>query len=279
MISESASAAFAELARRIHVSERAEDVFQAIVDIAVDVVTGCDHASVMIKGKDGFVTVAASDAVASAIDELELLLGEGPCLDAVITEDPQIAPDLAESSPWPALTAKTLAATPVRGSMGFRLLTDGRKAGALDLFSDRPNGFDERSVNEASVLASFASVALMTFSAREQAENLKKALESNREIGKAVGLLMSAHKVSKQRAFDLLDRTSQELNLKLADVASRVVRGQQSQHARPAPDNFPTNGVTQVTRREVQWRHRSNSAAATLTSRRTCGRLTRTVRN
>lgn len=69
----------------------------------------------------------------------------------------------------------------------------------------------------------------MTTSARQQAKDLGAGLASNREIGKAVGLLMAAHRVTEQEAFGILDRTSQDLNLKLADVAARVVEGQQSQ--------------------------------------------------
>ena len=117
--------------------------------------------------------------------------------------------------------------------IGFRLLVDGRKAGALNLFSDTPGGFTSESVSQASVLASFASVALMTLTAREQSGSLLKALDSNREIGKAVGLLMAAHKVSQERAFEILDKTSQDLNMKLVEVAAKVVQGQHDQYKKP----------------------------------------------
>ena len=79
------------------------------------------------------------------------------------------------------------------------------------------------------VIASFASVALMAIRAREQAATLRQGLQSNREIGKAVGLLMAAHHISGQEAFELLRSTSQELNMKLAHVASQVIEGQESQ--------------------------------------------------
>ncbi|HET9888940.1 MAG TPA: ANTAR domain-containing protein, partial [Mycobacterium sp.] len=53
-------------------------------------------------------------------------------------------------------------------------------------------------------------------------------LLSNREIGKAVGMLMMLHEMSEDEAFDLLRRHSQALNIKLADVAREVIekRGQ-----------------------------------------------------
>jgi AmiR/NasT family two-component response regulator len=48
-------------------------------------------------------------------------------------------------------------------------------------------------------------------------------LLSNREIGKAVGMLMLLHNMTEDEAFDLLRRYSQSLNIKLADVARQVI--------------------------------------------------------
>lgn len=233
MITDSASAAFASLAQCIYTTGSAEQIYQAIVDTAVAVVTGCDHSCIMLMSSGSVTTAAASDAVAGVIDEFERALGEGPCLDAILEETPQFDPDLTTASPWPRLAEQVVAVTPVRGMIGFRLLVDGRKAGALNLFSDTPGGFTTASVSQASILASFASVAVMTAAAREQSGHLLKALDSNREIGKAVGLLMAAHKVSQERAFEILDNTSQSLNMKLAEVAAKVVQGQQDQYKTP----------------------------------------------
>jgi hypothetical protein len=122
-----------------------------------------------------------------------------------------------------------VAETPVRSAIGYRLLLDGDKVGALNLFSDTPGGLTSKSADVGAVIASFASVALMAIRAREEAATLRQGLQSNREIGKAVGLLMAAHHISGQEAFELLRNTSQELNMKLTKVASQVIEGQESQ--------------------------------------------------
>ena len=49
------------------------------------------------------------------------------------------------------------------------------------------------------------------------------------EIGKAVGLLMAAHRVTADEAFAILRKTSQDLNIKLASVAELVVQGRDDQ--------------------------------------------------
>jgi AmiR/NasT family two-component response regulator len=59
--------------------------------------------------------------------------------------------------------------------------------------------------------------------AGEQVANLEQALQSNREIGVALGVLMAHHRVTQDQAFTLLRVASQNLHRKLRDIASDVV--------------------------------------------------------
>jgi AmiR/NasT family two-component response regulator len=117
--------------------------------------------------------------------------------------------------------------------MSIRLPVDRTKVGALNLFSDTPNAFDETSVERAVVLGAFATVATNAAAHGEDAAALRRELASSRAIGKAVGMLMVLNDLSDDDAFDLLRRTSQDANVKLANVAAHIVRG----HSRPASDN------------------------------------------
>jgi hypothetical protein len=214
---------FAALAEIIYQGSDATQMYAAICIAATLTVRGCDHASLLVRENDRYVTVGASDRLAHQIDELERRAGDGPCIDAIEEETPQIDTDLTTPSLWPKLASVLVAETPVRGAMGFRLLVDKRKGAALNLFSDTPNMFDAESAGRAAVLASFASVAINTIASGEDAAALSRGLLSNREIGMAVGMLMLLHGISEEEAFDMLRRHSQELNVKLADVARAVV--------------------------------------------------------
>jgi transcriptional regulator with GAF, ATPase, and Fis domain len=221
---------FRQMSALIYAGADAGSIHQALVDASTRLVEGCDRASLLVRTRDRFVTAAATDGVARRIDQIELEVGEGPCLDAVLDEAYQHDADLTTATtPWPRFTERIVAETPVRSAIGYRLLLDGDKVGALNLFSDTPGGLTERSADTGAVIASFASVALMAIRAREEAATLRQGLQSNREIGKAVGLLMSAHRISGEVAFNLLRTTSQELNMKLSQVAHQVVHGQESQ--------------------------------------------------
>jgi hypothetical protein len=217
------SEVFESLARIVYVSDTFEEVYVAIVRAAPGLVAGCDHASLMLRRDDRFETVAASDDVARAIDRYERELGEGPCIDAIAGASVFHDPDLTNGSPWPRLTQRVLAHTPVRGMAGFRLRAGEGAVGALNLFSDTAGGITDESVDQGIVLASFVTVALMASTQRDTAESLRAGLRSNREIGKAMGLMMAFHKITDDEAFTMLRSASQNLNTKLVEVARQVV--------------------------------------------------------
>jgi transcriptional regulator with GAF, ATPase, and Fis domain len=214
---------FAALAEIIYHGPESSEVYAAICVAATLVVNGCDHASLLVRHDGRYITVGASDRIAQRIDDMERIVGDGPCVDAIEEETPQIETDLTTPNQWPQLAARLVAETPVRGAMGFRILVDRRKTGALNLFSDKPNVFDAESAGQAVVLASFASVAVNAVAQGEDVSTLRRGLLSNREIGKAVGMLMMLNGVDEHEAFDVLRRYSQDLNIKLADVARTVI--------------------------------------------------------
>jgi hypothetical protein len=54
-------------------------------------------------------------------------------------------------------------------------------------------------------------------------DNLHRALNSNREIGAAMGILMARHNLTSDQAFDLLRRTSQSEHRKVVAIAAEVI--------------------------------------------------------
>ncbi len=53
---------------------------------------------------------------------------------------------------------------------------------------------------------------------------LQQALQTNRTIGTAIGIVMASYELDANRAFKVLVRTSQQTNRKLHDIAAEVVR-------------------------------------------------------
>jgi GAF domain-containing protein len=216
---------FRALAEVVYSGESYESVYDAVCRSTVEFVDGCDHASLMLRRHGRIQTVGASDEIARQIDQLEHALGEGPCLDAIDESEPDqhFCTDLTSGSKWPTLAQMILERTEIKGMAGFRIRQDGQKVGALNVFSDTPGALTDHSLDQAIMLTSFASVTLAALDRGEEATTLRRGLESNREIGKAIGLLMAMHDIDDDQAFQMLSKVSQEMNIKLAQVATQVI--------------------------------------------------------
>jgi len=84
---------------------------------------------------------------------------------------------------------------------------------------------DERIVGDllgqAFSLAVDRVVAATTFADRES--HLAKAIESHRLIGQAIGILIERHRITPAQAFAKLKDASQDRNIKLREIAARVI--------------------------------------------------------
>jgi hypothetical protein len=214
---------FNALAAALRAGSPGDDEYQAIAEWSVRLVPGCAHASVSVLRNGKFVTLGASDDVARQVDALERAVGEGPCLDAILEERPQHDPDITTHATWPELAKRALAETPVRSVLAFRLIHEGAKSGALNIFGDAPNALGEESLAQGTILSAFASVAIAMAQERRRASNLEFALDTNREIGKAVGLLMAEHNIGSEQAFEILRHASQTMNRKVRELAHEIV--------------------------------------------------------
>lgn len=222
----------ADLARDLHaVPESAPDALDQVLDAvtagALANVSGTDHAGVLLvdAAQRTLTTVAPTDDIMVTLDALQQETGEGPCLaaaaGATASDDTVVwVDDIAGDPRWPRLSERIVAETPARSSMSFRLFTHQGTLGALNLFSDTVNAFDEDSREIGRIYATHAALAM--FRTRQQGE-FRSALASRDTIGQAKGMIMERFGVDAVEAFALLRRLSQDGNTPLADVAQRLV--------------------------------------------------------
>ena len=146
-------------------------------------------------------------------------VGEGPCLETAFDQHTVLVPDLATDERWPRFSRRA-AELGVRSMLSFQLYVEGDNLGALNLFSRSADAFDDRSVLVGELFAAHAAVA---YSAAQRESVLERALASRELVGQAQGILMERGRLTADQAFAALQRTSQERNVKLAEVARRLV--------------------------------------------------------
>ena len=215
--------AFASLEPHVRESAPAEDVLNSITSNALRVVPGAEH-SAITRGRPGaFKTVAQTSDVPLKVDTIQYELGYGPCIDAIIDNTTYHSPDLAGEQRWPEFGPRAVEEVGVRSMLSYRMfLEDDDLIAGLNLYSSKTDAFDETSVTTGLLLATHGALALSALRRGDTAAHLARALESNREIGVAMGVLMAQHKITREQAFNLLRITSQHTHRKLSQVAADV---------------------------------------------------------
>ncbi|MGQ0844832.1 MAG: GAF and ANTAR domain-containing protein [Sporichthyaceae bacterium] len=223
-----------------------------VVQFAARAVPSAEHCGLtLLRPGKRPETVAATGPVPRRVDELQYSTGEGPCLQASADtpESGEVvrSPDLSREHRWPAFTRLCLERTPVRGMLGVKLILAGNDRGALNFYAESVGTFSELDAAMGAIFAPFAALALQnTLHARDVA-NLETALQSSRQIGTAMGILMARQLITADQAFAQLSAASQQLNRKLRDIAADVERTGQLPHlpgSRPVPVEDPADPNT-----------------------------------
>jgi ANTAR domain len=127
------------------------------------VLLGIDAASISIVFDGASTgTLGASGEHARACDELQFILGEGPCLDSVAHRIPVLVVDLAdpEEARWPAYGPAMLAQH-MRGVYAIPVVVAGAFVGALDLFCAQPRPLTGDELVGALAAAELAGIPLL----------------------------------------------------------------------------------------------------------------------
>lgn len=190
--------------------------------------------SVMSRGSH--VTFAASNADHARVEELQFILGEGPCLEAYDSRRPVLMPDLALAARtrWPGY-APAAQDHGVRAVFAFPLQVGAARLGALDVYQDRPGPLVTVAVQQA---LAFADVAMQTLldaqrdtgtpdGSGEPGEDAmppaEVALAGRLELYQAQGMVMVQLGVTLDEAMVRMRAYAYAHNRRIHDVAADIV--------------------------------------------------------
>ena len=151
-------------------------------------------------------------APAALAAQVTLVDGRGRTTDAVRSGGP--SSELAEAA---------------GDTLSVPLSVQGATVGRLTLYAAEPASFSDSDEVGARAFASQAAVVVANARAyweiHELAVGLREAMQSRAVIEQAKGKLMATEGCSADEAFTILARTSQLENVKLRDLARRIVDG------------------------------------------------------
>ena len=214
---EQLAAAFTELAPHLAVHDPVP-----ILQLATRHVPGCSWASITtIEHRDG-TTLASSAPEAVAADTVQHRLRRGPCMMAARERAYHTVFSLGAPERWPAVAHAIRLETPVRAVLAVHMLDNNPTS--LNLYSDRPDGFDADSAAAAAVIAGQTAAVLSSGRPAAALTELRDALDSRRDVSTALDILTTDTGMDRSDALLALYAASRRLHRSLRSVSEQVAR-------------------------------------------------------
>ena len=205
------------------------DTLLRVSQITTESMPNAEMAGISLLGEDGRPkTGIFTDEGAPEIDAAQYQSGNGPCLDSWREARVVRLDDLdAAATQYPEF-AKAAQAHGIQSTLSLPLVAGDQGVGALNLYSRKKGGFSAADEEVGTDLAAAAAIVLANASAYWEAsqlsEQLSQAMQSRAVIEQAKGILMArSPNLTADDAFDLLRKASQRENVKLRDIAQRMV--------------------------------------------------------
>lgn len=126
----------------------------------------------LVGGRSQQVLAHGTDPLIQELEDLQVSLGQGPCVEAVRTGAPVLVPELAghRVPAWDAF-ADRAGHRGVRALFAFPLLAGGAPIGAFDLYRVRPGALDAGQLTDARILAQVAGDAMLARADRRRPDD------------------------------------------------------------------------------------------------------------
>jgi GAF domain-containing protein len=212
----------------------ARDLFELlgkVAGFAADAIPGVDGAGVaLIDAGKGVATLQTTSATAEFVHQIDAVqydgMHEGPCITCMETRRTTVSGSLGADARWPRFGGR-VARMGVHSALSLPLIVGEHVVGAINCYAKSQDAFGEHAVLLGSQFAAPAAVSIynadLLSGARARAEKLEEALDHRAVIDQAVGIIRSRSGVSADAAFARLVQMSQNGNIKLRDVAARLV--------------------------------------------------------
>lgn len=201
---------------RLHETSTPDSTLDTAVRLAVDLVPGADHAAISVIERDNRrTTLAWTDEVVRAAENGDPPAGQQPYWHRLWTAPVAEVEDSEGDGGEDALSGLGL-----RSVLSLRLREDRRRLTVLSAYARKPRAFDEAALRVGRLFTAHVGIALDSATVREQ---LTEAMRTRDLIGQATGILMERLDIDAAGAFDSLVRASQRENVKLRDLARRIV--------------------------------------------------------
>ena len=220
---------FVDLADTLASDHDVGEFLQLLVQRCEDVLS-ITASGVLVEAPEGELHLAAatSDRM-HRLEQAEIDMMDGPCVEAYRIVEPVVSQDLREERHrWPHVIDRALDMG-LLAAYAFPLRLRDDCIGALNLYRDEPGGFDDDDVRLAQAFADVAAIGILqerkVTRVEQRAQQLQHALDARIVIEQAKGIIAERHGVSPGQAFDRLRHHARHNQIKVRDVCRDIING------------------------------------------------------
>ncbi|MBN0047628.1 GAF and ANTAR domain-containing protein [Streptomyces actuosus] len=200
----------------------------AVCKVAVDMCS-VDCSAVLIGRGESRGALHTTDRAAASMEDLQITVGEGPCVDAWETRRPVLTADLDEpevADRWPGFASLARAAG-VRAVFAFPLQVGAVRLGTLSLYRRQPGRLGQDETRDAILLSAIAVDQLLALSEGAGASDPQEigVGEDSLKIYQATGMVAAQLGVGIEEAFARLRGRAFSEGRPLSHVAGGVLEG------------------------------------------------------
>jgi GAF domain-containing protein len=203
-----------------------EETLLRVAELTVEAIEPADFVGLTMPVEGRQRTAVFTDPESPEIDQAQYDTGDGPCLTALETDRVVVVESTREQGPWAAFR-HVAAEHGVLSTLSLPMRAEHATVGAMNLYARRERAFTGPHQDAALAFAGQAAIVLANaqayWDAHRMSARLTEAMKSRATIEQAKGVLMGAQRCSPEEAFELLIRASQRENVKLRDIARRIV--------------------------------------------------------
>jgi GAF domain-containing protein len=203
-----------------------EDTLRKVCELTIKAVPVVDHVGITMLVDEKLKTSVFTHPEVPEIDRAQYRTGEGPCVEAFRTGEIYMIDSTREPGRWQEFR-DSAERHGVLSTLSLPLVTHGGPIGAINLYSEIEDAYDDESRRVAQLFATQAAFLLANaqayWDARTLSENLEQAMHSRATIEQAKGLIMSSLGCDPDAAMQVLIEQSQRQNIKLREIAEEIV--------------------------------------------------------
>jgi len=207
--------------------EKVDHAVHSLARAVRDALPGSIGAGVSILNPHALpVSSGSTDSVVERADALQYQFVQGPCLTAWATQESVLIRDVATDGRWPNWSTAVVD-LPIRSVVSTPLISGGEAIGAMKIYADTPDVFEDATTALMELFAAPAATLLSHIQTAEIperiSESLQSALYSRDLINRACGVIMERHTLTEDQALQQLMREARASRSTLSEVSAALL--------------------------------------------------------